>query len=360
LLRICATCDRVAVEQPKLGRMLVCQAAKLERLFAAQSLTKRAHLLLGRFSALRYEIMDRTSFKGRDDSSGKIVAEIGPEKWTEADLTSLIEQTIDSQLAPMRPFMTPDQLNSQKKKMLEQFKSPQSKQQLLSSYLAQEILYRQALEEKLLDTHAVKQQLNEVTRSLLAQALMNQQLASKIHITDSDLQTYYHANQTDYQEPEKAHIRHILVDSPERAAALIKTIKGGEDFSELAQAVSMDTQTKDKGGLIETDVTPGAYVPLIGSQQTLNDAIFAASPGTVLDQPFQTDKGWEVVKVDSRQPARQKSFDEVRQEVMQTLSTQKREEIQQDYIQQMMDKYNVVIHTSTFQPDNAATEDGEQ
>ena len=91
-------------------------------------------------------------------------------------------------------------------------------------------------------------------------------------------------------------------------------------------------------------------VPVIGNAPELNAAIFAAQPGSVLETPFKTDKGWEVVKVDSIQPERQKSFDEVGQEVMRTLSTQKQQEVQTEYIQQMMDKYNVVVHTSAFKP----------
>ena len=43
--------------------------------------------------------------------------------------------------------MTPEQLNSQKKQALEQFKSPQARMQYLQSWIAEEILYRQALQE---------------------------------------------------------------------------------------------------------------------------------------------------------------------------------------------------------------------
>jgi len=91
-------------------------------------------------------------------------------------------------------------------------------------------------------------------------------------------------------------------------------------------------------------------VPVIGNAPELNAAIFQAQPGSVLETAFKTDKGWEVVKLDSIQAERQKSFDEVRQEVMRTLSSQKQQEVQNEYIEQMMDKYNVIIHTSAFRP----------
>ena len=309
---------------------------------------------LGRFSALRYELMDRTSYKGKDDASGTVVAEIGPEKITEADLSSFVEKSIESQLAPMATFMTPEDLAGQKKRMLEQFKDKQAKQRFLQTYLTQEILYRQALEENLLDDTDVKKQLNELTQNVLAQQQISRQLASKINITQGDLQTYYNANKTQYLEAEKAYINHILVADEAKAKALLKKIQDGADLGSLAKTESLDEGTKENGGQISTPVTSGSYVPGIGENEALNQAIFGAVAPTVLEQPYETDKGWAVIGVTGKEPARQRSFDEVSQEIMRTLSTQKSQEVQQQYIQQMMDKFNVIIHTTHFQSDKAA------
>src|SRR4030042_1659287 len=57
---------------------------------------------LGKFSARRYELMDRTSLEAAPAAGAKIVAEIGAEKITEADFDGFIENEIDSQLEPMR------------------------------------------------------------------------------------------------------------------------------------------------------------------------------------------------------------------------------------------------------------------
>jgi len=88
---------------------------------------------LGSFSALRYELMDRTSLETVPAAGAKVVAEIGAEKITEADLDEAIESDIENQLEPMASFMTTAQLNEQKKKMLDQYKNPQAKHQYLQS-----------------------------------------------------------------------------------------------------------------------------------------------------------------------------------------------------------------------------------
>ena len=210
---------------------------------------------LGKFSALRYELMDRTSLDDSARAGAKVVAEIGPEKITEADLDVIIENNIDNQLEPMAAFMTSDQLNEQKAKMLEQFGTSQAKNQFLQSWLAQEILYRQALKEGLTEEVQVKKLLDELARGVLSQEMMSRQLAAKIHVTEADLQTYYTANKDKYIEP-----------------------------------------ANEEEGTSE----------------------------------------------------RQKTFDEVRQQILSELLGQKRQDVQQVYIKQMMDEYNVIIHTSAL------------
>jgi hypothetical protein len=213
---------------------------------------------LGKFSALRYELMDRTSFGKKSQAGSKIVAEIGAEKITEADLDAYIERTIDNQLAPLAAFMTTEQLNEQKNRFLGQYKSPSAKQQFLESWLAQEVLYRQALEENLAEEPKAKVLIEDLVRSALSQQLMNRELADKINITETDLQTYYQANKDKFVEPAD--------------------------------------------------------------------------------------------KKDPNSTERQKSFDEARQQVITELLSQKRQDVQTDLIKQMMDKFNVIIHTSALAP----------
>jgi len=309
---------------------------------------KDCYTRLGKFSALRYELMDRTSLEESARAGSKIVAEIGAEKITEADLDALIERNIDNQLSPLEAFMSREQLNEQKSKMLQQFKSPDARQQFLQGWLGQEILYREALEQQLAEKPEVRNLLNDQAQALLSRHLMNRQLAEKIHITETDLQTYYAANKKDFVEPPKARISHIVVDDANQAKDLIGRIKNGDDFAELAREFSTDRSAKQNGGKIDADITQGSYVPGIGSVPELNAKIFAAEPPVVLDEAVKTEKGWEIIKVESKQPQRQKTFDEVRQDVMSRLLAQKRADVQQDYIEQMMNKYNVVIHTSAF------------
>jgi peptidyl-prolyl cis-trans isomerase C len=315
---------------------------------------------LGNFSALRYELMDRTSLDSAPAAGSKIIAEIGAEKITEADLDSIIENDINSQLEPMAMFMTAEQLNEQKKKMLEQYKTTEAKQRYLQNWLAQEVLYRQALQEKLTEEPETKKHIDQLMRSALSQIIMNRELASKINITETDIQTYYMANKDKFVEPAKAQISHILVDDEQQAKELIEKINNGEDFGELAKQFSQDEETKQNGGRIAAEVSKGSDVPGIGTENELNEKIFAVDAPKVLDKPFKTEKGWEIIKVETKTDERQKSLDEVKQQVVMMLANQKSQDVQRDCIEQLMDKYNVIIHTSALSGSNKPDEENKQ
>jgi parvulin-like peptidyl-prolyl isomerase len=313
---------------------------------------------LGKFSALRYDLLDRKSLETAPAAGAKIVAEIGAEKITEADFDAVIESEIENQLEPMAPFMTPEQFGEQKKKMLQQYKNPQAKQQYLQAWLAQEVLYRQALEEKLTENPEAKKLIDQLTRGALSQFLMNRELASKINITETDVQTYYTANKEIFIEPARATISHILLEDQQQANELIGRIQDGEDFGELAKQFTKDESTKEKAGKIETETQEGSNIPGIGTYKELNKKIFTVDAPKVLNEPFKTDKGWEIVKVETLSPQRQKTLDEVSQQVISMLANQTRQDVQSSYIEQMMDKYNVILHTSAMN-DTSRTESQE-
>jgi tetratricopeptide (TPR) repeat protein len=180
---------------------------------------------LGKFSALRYELMDRTGFGESTQAGTEIVAEIGAEKISAADLDAMIERSMENQLAQFSAFMTGEQINRQKERMLEQFAGSEARMQFLQSYLAQEILYRQGLAEKIADDPPVGRQIEEMARAVISRQVMNRRLADKVNVTETDIKNHYEANKANYAEPENAD-----ENIPERQ----------KPFEEVREQVEMD------------------------------------------------------------------------------------------------------------------------
>jgi PPIC-type PPIASE domain len=84
-------------------------------------------------------------------------------------------------------------------------------------------------------------------------------------------------------------VQHILVGTEELANQTYERVKGGEDFGEVAQSVSIDTITSPTGGelgWVTKDQLPDA----------VSEVAFSTEPGTIAP-PVESEFGWHIIKV---------------------------------------------------------------
>jgi len=99
-------------------------------------------------------------------------------------------------------------------------------------------------------------------------------------------------------QSEQVHARHILVDAPATAEALLAQIQNGADFGEVAKQSSMDALTKPNGGDL------GWFPRGVLVSREVEDAAFALQPGQV-SPVIQSEFGYHLVQTLERDPARQ-------------------------------------------------------
>jgi len=117
---------------------------------------------------------------------------------------------------------------------------------------------------------------------------------------------YYDAHPDEFQQ---ACASHILVDTAQKAADIEARLAKGEDFAAVAKAESKDPGSAQKGGDVGCFFKTSQLVP------EFLQAAFAQPVGQV-GQPVQTQFGFHVIKVTSRQVA---PFDQVRSQVQQAM-----------------------------------------
>jgi len=311
---------------------------------------------MGKFAALRYELADRVGAGGAatDSPSGDMrdpmVAEIGPQRIAKSDLDRRIERLIETQISQYASYLSEEEANKRKEDMLKQYSTDNQRQVFLSQYIAEEILYRKARESGLMDDPDIRVTLQDMERSLLAGKVMEKEFADGIKITSGDLETYYEAHKEEYVQPERASISHILVTNPQEARDVRKRLEKGEDFSALAAERSKDALTREKGGELTEWIEKGEVsdIPGLGRSDTALQAIFSTDQGHLVKEDIQTEKGIHIIKVLRREVERQKTFDEVKNEVALALRSQKEREVQQDLFARLKEQYDVVIHQSAF------------
>lgn len=193
-----------------------------------------------------------------------------------------------------------------------------------------------------------KSQLDFYRQNILAQAYITG-VSNSANPSSSDLKSYYDSHQPDFQE---AKLSAIFVSfnppgAPPNAAAstrteqqakakaddLVKKIRGGANFAELAKTESDNKQSAEKGG--ELGSFTADKLP-----KDISEAVFKLKPGEVTD-PLRENTGFYVIKVDS---LNKKSFEQASGDIIATLKN--------DQLRKMMEstnkQYQVQVQDPSF------------
>ena len=148
-------------------------------------------------------------------------------------------------------------------------------------------------------------------------------LRAKAVVTAREVERNYNQNAETYSTPEQVRASHILLktdgknDAEVKAKAedLLKQIKGGADFAELAKKNSQDEASAKQGGDLDY-FARGRMVP------EFDEVAFSLQPGQVSDL-VKTQFGYHIIKVVDKKPATTRSLDEVRAQITDQLAWEK-------------------------------------
>ncbi|NPA95201.1 MAG: peptidylprolyl isomerase [Thermodesulfobacteria bacterium] len=227
-------------------------------------------------------------------------------------------------------------------------RNPELKKQLLDRWVQLNLMALEARKQKLQDKPDVKKRIEEMTNALLAQEYMMENVSDKAKVTDKEIKEYYDKHKSEFMQPEQVRARHILIKVPanatkkqweearKKALEIRAKLLKGESFAKLAQKYSDDPGSKTRGGDLGY-FRKGQMVP------EFEKAAFALKKGEI-SQPVKTTFGYHIIKLEDKKPAKQRSFQEVKQEIRQKLLRQKQMELRNKIVEKLRKKYPVSVH----------------
>jgi parvulin-like peptidyl-prolyl isomerase len=337
-------------------------AAKVEDFQLELSRRKReCFRRLGNIAGLNQELAAMTALPGeRKEGVGEVVAEIGPQKITLEEVNRRIDRLVDLQLKQYSAFMTPEQVSKQKEQLVDRFQNKQAKLKVLEDVVASEVLLREAIKRGLDKKPENDEAIEEYRNMFLANEVLDEEVAQKVNITESDLRDYYKAHEQDFRDKAKAEISQIVTEKEEDAAEALKKLREGKSFEECAKEFSFDEATKEKGGVVEGVIEKGGQIPGIGNNVDVHAHLFALKENEVSSKPVTVDNKFYVFKVRKVIPERIKTFDEVREEVERRKTQEKANEVREALIQRLQNEHSVIIHRSKFLPDKPEQKEEEK
>ena len=224
-------------------------------------------------------------------------------------------------------------INSEIEKIKENFSSPEE--------------FNEALKVNNLTLAQLRE---EIKNNLMINYILNE-AKNKINITEDDLLAYYNENKESFFEPEKVHVRHILVKTKEEANNILQQLKEGIiDFAELAKEKSIGPSAPNGGDL--GFISKGQMV------KEFEDAAFSLAPGEI-SGVVKTKFGYHIIKCEEKKEAHNPTFEEVKEQIYNILKYQRESEAISNLITQLNEQANVIINYD-FESENVSSESSQE
>jgi peptidyl-prolyl cis-trans isomerase C len=207
-----------------------------------------------------------------------------------------------------------------------------------------------AYDKALKESGLTEKELEEFARKeIYINNLIENEIASKITVTEADAKKFYDDNAEKFKQPETVQASHILIGidpkasadeknkAKEKAAALLKRAKAGEDFAKLAKDNSTCPSAAQGGNL--GYFGKGQMVP------TFETAAFSLKSGEI-SEVVETQFGYHIIKVTDKKPAGTVPFADAKKEIIDYLKIQI---IQQDiskYVEKLRKEAKIEIMNS--------------
>jgi len=192
----------------------------------------------------------------------------------------------------------------------EDYKLQLDKSMVLDQMISEKMLIQEAKNIGLEKDNDVLEQIKKMTEQILVQVLIEREILDKIKINDEEVLEYYEQNKESFTEKEQVYLYNILLETEEEAQNVLEQLKAGGDFSEIAKEKSTGPSAAQGGDL--GYLTKGTIIPEI------EEVVFALEVEE-LSEIINTDFGFHILKITEKKPETVKSFEEVKEDIIQTL-----------------------------------------
>lgn len=212
------------------------------------------------------------------------------------------------------------------------FATETGKKQLLEQVISFELINKFGKENGFDKSKEYIEQVEKLKKELLTQMIINK-ILSEVTITDAEALAYYNENQEMFKDPETVAAKHILVDSEEKINEIREEITSGRiSFEEAARKYSSCPSSEQDGNLGE--FSKGMMVP------EFEEAAFGLNIGEI-SEAVKTQFGYHLIKLEGKNEAKIKPFDEVKKSVVDQLIQERQQKKYMDFVKELGQKYGV-------------------
>jgi len=209
----------------------------------------------------------------------------------------------------------------------ERFSSEEGKKQFLEELIKRELLYQEAKRQGLSKDKEFLEQVEEFKKMTFLSTFIKKEIEEKAIVSEDEIKKYYDENPEEFKT-DRVKASHILVDTEEEAKDILKKLKDGEDFAELAKTYSKDSGSAPRGGDLGF-FGRGRMIP------EFERVAFSLKPGDV-SKPLKTRFGYHIIKVTEKKEGDQLAFKDVKDKISKKLLSEKQSKLFESLIDRLM------------------------
>ena len=180
-------------------------------------------------------------------------------------------------------------------------------QTVLDQLIDQRLLAQEAVRRGLDQSAQAQRRLETARERLLGNFLMENLVSTEVN--DAAIDKMYDEQVKLQQLDDEVRLRHILVETEDAAQAVLEQARApNADFTTLAFENSKDTRTRLDGGSFGW-VAPNEMIDPFPS-------VIADTPVGEISDPFESEQGWHILKVEERRTRPPKTKEEMRPEIV--------------------------------------------
>ena len=200
----------------------------------------------------------------------------------------------------------------------------------------------QVTETILMEHHALRAQdrhpafanlMNEYRDGILLYRIEQDEIWQRVTVNDSLLRIFHEGRKDQYRWPDRVNFAEIYVTTDSLKDAAEKRLRGGKDFMDVAEDMTMRAGYRDKKGEWGFQSYGLNELSMRASSMTLDSVSLA----------FRFGAGWSIIKVLAKDPARVKTFEEAGPELTSAYQEQVAKVREQEWIASLKAKYGVMI-----------------
>jgi peptidyl-prolyl cis-trans isomerase C len=211
--------------------------------------------------------------------------------------------------------------------------------------LVRDLLMEVAEEKNLEESQEFKEQWTDIKEQEMAKRMRNEVILKGVGISDDEIKSYYDRHIDRFTIQPQVELREVLVKSKEEADDILRQLRRGADFAELAKEKTIREFARNSGGDLGA-FSRTRYPELFDAAMELKTGELG---GPIKIRDRQYGESYSVIKLEKKTEGKVQPLEEVKDRVIRMARQEKDNRIYSNWVENAKPRYEIEIYEEVIE-----------